>query len=171
MAQETTKPDTGPRQTGRGWRILLVASLALNLLVAGVFLGAWVAGGGPGAHPRGHDRDRLHGGPSRAFVQALAPDEKRGLHRDMRAAMRDRGFGPRPALPEPGVVRDVLTAEPFAPEAVDSLLGGGERLGAEALETGRRLLVARIAGMSPAERAAYAERVVEELGRRGDRSR
>jgi uncharacterized membrane protein len=50
-----------------------------------------------------------------------------------------------------------LAAEPFDPDAVAAVLASETKLLGELSARGRELLLAEIARMSPAERAAYAE--------------
>jgi len=153
MADET--------RTGKGVRIALIVSLALNLLVVGVIGGAMLSG--DRWQHRGPPRMQAMGGP---LTRALAPDDRRALAREMRAAHHDRAWS-RQRLREDftGLVAD-LQATPFDPQAVEARLariqdGVDERIG-----KGQAMLVARLARMDDAERAAYAERLQVELQRR-----
>ena len=55
--RKTKVPPNAAQGNGRGMRVLLVASLSLNLLIVGVFLGAmFMAGPWHGHHAPGLDR-------------------------------------------------------------------------------------------------------------------
>ena len=69
-------------------RVLLVASLAVNLLIVGMVVGTVASGGGPG---QGRDALREAGGSP--FIRALDPQDRRGVMRGMvseRRALRVR---------------------------------------------------------------------------------
>lgn len=147
-------------KTGKGLRIALIVSLALNLLVVGVVGGAMLSG--DRWHHRGPPRVEAIGGP---LTRALAPEDRRVLAREMRAAHRDRNWS-RDRLREEftGLVAD-LKATPFDPQAVEARLTRIQQAFRERIDSGQALLVARLAGMDDAERAAYAERFQEEMQR------
>jgi uncharacterized membrane protein len=136
--------------------VLLVGSLALNLLVLGAGAGLWLRFGG----------DRLPPGASGgAFFREMPPDLRREMRAQVRGTLRSGGFDRR------DTVRKILTAiraDPFDPAEVGTLMAAQ----AEALQDGQRRLTAvwldQLAGMSAAERAAYAARVEEALRRRRD---
>ena len=160
-----TDPVTPPTATappapssGRGLKIALAVSVALNLAVAGVVAGAWLKDG-PG---RGTPRD-LSFGP---FSEALSPEDRRAL----RKALIDRAPGFREAREaaraEFAALLDALRASPFDPATVQSALAAIEARNAGRLELGRSLIEARIAQMSEADRLAFADRLESGLRRR-----
>lgn len=137
----------------RRWRIVLLASLGLNLLVVGLALGAlW---GGPG-------RERPPGMRGIApLVMALPEADRAALAR----AVDTRG------RPDARRARfDALLAElrrdPFNPEAARAALAAQRELGARRMAQGEAALVARLAAMGAAERAAYADRLDEMISRK-----
>lgn len=147
-------------QPRRRWRVVLVISLALNVLVLGVILGA-VLRGGPGAPPYA---TRLALGP---VAEALDRPDRRAVAerlRDMRDLPRiDRAERQRIAED----LREILKAESFDATAFAETL---ERIDARAraMQTaGRQALIDQLALMSQAERAAFAERLERALRRRG----
>ena len=84
----TSPPPAAPAPTGasvRGLKIALAVSVALNLAVAGVVVGAWMKDG----PSRGMPRD-LSFGP---FSEALGPEDRRAL----RKALAERAPGFREA--------------------------------------------------------------------------
>lgn len=143
-------------RTPRGVRIVLAISLALNLGVAGLVAGAFIADGGP--------RDRmvrdLDFGP---FTEALTREDREKLRdeflrvapdlRDMKQAMKQ----------DFTAVMAAVRAEPFDPAklqaAVDAL---GERTTSR-IAIGQKLLVDRLAAMTPEARADFADRLEKRL--------
>ncbi len=136
-------------------RLLLGVSLAVNLAVAGLAVGAVLRHGGP-------ERDRGPHSLGVALYRAL-PDQDRQALRD---AGRARHEERREARTEDlGAMLAALRREPFDPEAVSVLLR-------DQVERTRTMhlglqehLVTRVAEMSARDRAAYADRI-EEIGLR-----
>jgi len=143
--RQTQKP------VGKWLRIVLVISLSINLLIVGALAGAALSGGK--WHHRVPPGMMAPGGP---LTGALSFEDRRAIARRMRAAIR-KDFA--------GLMED-LRAKPFDPEAVAARLAairGGFR---QRMDLGQALLVERLAGMGPAERAAFADRLETELRRR-----
>jgi uncharacterized membrane protein len=151
----------GGWQASRRVRVLLVLSLALNLAVAGMVIGAMVTGG---PH-RGPARIDMSLGP---LGRALSPEDRRAVVQDLRGSGAlggmDRGAR-RAALAE---TVTLLRAEPFDPEALARGFAAQRDSGGRVLEAGHAALVARIATMTPRERAALADRLEAEDGGRPD---
>jgi uncharacterized membrane protein len=148
---------SGKQRMSSGLRIVLVVSLALNLLVIGAVGGALYRFGGLG------DRAAEAVGTGRALYRALPHAERRALRRDLRQALdrealRTARIGPQ--------LDSLLRAESFDADAVNALLVTQ----AQALQTGQAVMRAGwldvVAGMSQAERIAYADRLKEVMSRR-----
>ncbi|WP_135501454.1 periplasmic heavy metal sensor [Roseovarius aestuariivivens] len=148
-------PPTAPR-----WmRVLLVVSLAVNLLIAGGVIGAAVTGGGPW---RGH---ALHGGGG-PMARALSDEDRRIL--------RSRMHGERaPDLAARQAHRDamrdlirLLRATPYDSGAVTVQMAQIRGHFETRMARGQALLAERLAEMTAAERAAYADRLEAALRRR-----
>ena len=153
MAEQDVRPVTAT------WvKIVLAISVALNLAVVGVVVGAVAKDGrrmGDGA-----PKDMALG----RFSEALSREDRRALRaaflekapeiKDQRAAARA----------EFAVVVQSLRAEPFDPEAFRRALGAVEARNAARLSLGRDLIEARILGMSPEDRLAFAQRLEAGLG-------
>ena len=155
-------PVREPSAPRRRWLVpLLVASLALNLLVAGAILGRSFS---PEAQ---RSKDRV-AGPVRSvvgepFVRALSREDRKALGDDIRReaprirenreSLRDR-------------VEAFLTAlrsDPFEPEVVRQLMVDQRSVAQGRQELGEVLLLNRLSAMSAEERAAYADRLEKGL--------
>jgi hypothetical protein len=134
-------PPAPPVSSGKGVRIALGISVALNLAVVGLVAGALLRDGDP------RDRDALR----REFVER-APEM-----RDVRRAMRD----------DLETFLTVLRTEPFDPAALAVVMDNQDGRMARRIELGRDLLLDRLAAMPPEERAAFADRLERRLRRGG----
>lgn len=143
----------------RNWtRVALVLSLALNLAVAGIVAGAVLRGHRDGP-PRGFD---LAVGP---VARALSEVDRRAVMRDLmdrRDLRDDRRDDSAAAAPVLAAVR----ADPFDPAALSAALDGMRGRARDLEAAAEAALVARVAAMTPAERAAFADRLAQELERR-----
>lgn len=157
MIPGTDIPPTPPsRAMPRRMRILLVLSLALNLLVAGLLIGDALTGGGPGRVPRPAE---LALGP---VARALAKEDRQAILADLRGhpGLRPIGRGERDAgLDE---IAAAIRTEPFDAERVRRALAAQTERVARSQEAVQEALVSRLATMAPAERLAFADRLDEE---------
>lgn len=156
-------PETAPARPRRLLAVALFVSVALNLLVVGVIAGAfWARGDGPGFRPVLID---IGLGP---YTRALSEADRATL----RDAWQRRGpdlqtlRGARGA--DRAALLEALRAQPFDPAAVEAAFARQLSRQAGQQQLARTLLTERISAMSPAERAAYADRL-EALPQRGDR--
>lgn len=134
-------------------RITLLGSLAANLLVAGLIVGVFAFGGSQKHNDRG---SRETGS---VFTRALEPEDRRALRRDFISGLKgQRDHRQRPEAGLQNVV-DVLRSTPFDAEAFTNAMSEQSDRRKKRDEIGRTALAARIAAMSDAERAAYADRV------------
>lgn len=145
---------TGPRP-GRGLRIALAVSLALNLLVAGAVVGSMLRGGPGGGTQAVRD---LGFGP---FAGALTGEDRAALRR----AFLDRGPDLRQARREmraqAEAILAALRAEPYDPADFAAALTRGTDRMAERLALGRELLAAHVDAMDDATRRAFADRLAD----------
>ena len=155
---ETTAP-LSPK-SGRGLKIAFAISLALNLAVAGLAVGAWMRGG-PG---HGMPRD-LGFGP---FTEALSPEDHHALKEAIRADLPAFKAEREAAKAEFDTLLTALRAEPFDLAAVNTAMSAIVARNAGRLAKGQELLSDRIAAMDPADRLAFADRLEDalRLGRR-----
>lgn len=158
MTRETENQAPAPRR--RVWpKLLLAASLTLNVLVLSVIAGAHMRNDGwSGADDRRippADRAVLRQGGFTPFFEAMPRDARARMAK----ALRERGVGPdRAALAQD--FRDFVAAvraEPFEPAALDSVLDEQAARAEAQVRLGRSILVEQIAEMTPAERAAFAD--------------
>jgi uncharacterized membrane protein len=164
----TDLPPVPPRPRAPGWmRWTLIASLALNLAVVGVIAGTAIKRMTGDA--RGPSVRALHLGP---LTAALDADDRRALRRAFREQARDlRGLRADQAQGQAALLA-ALRAEPFDADAVRAQLAEQRARLSRGFDLGQTLLVDHLAGMSTADRAAFADRLEERLSRprRGPRS-
>lgn len=155
----------GPkRRAGRGVKIALGLSLAVNLLILGLVAGAILAMG-PG---RSRDDDpRLRSLGLGPFAIALSREDRAavGGRIDRDALRQDRralGLG----LVQ---LRAALLAEPFDRAAAEAALSQSRSAAASLQAEGHRALLDQIDTMSAADRAELADRLGRALRRMGGR--
>lgn len=143
----------------RWMRIVLGLSLALNLAVAGLAIGSawkWSRDGGP---PRSVD---LSLGP---LSRALGPEDRRAVI----DRLRDE-HGQRPDFREirrnGEALAGLLRAEEFDVRAFAAELDRIRLMAGAFQQAGQDVLVEQIAGMTPQERQALADRFEEQSRRR-----
>lgn len=147
-------------------RIVLFASLALNLLIVGLVAGVLLR----------HDRlDRqtplrdLGYGP---FGAALSPADRRELARGLLGRAGDLRTNRDAIRAHFAQMLTALRARPYDADAVAALVETQQAKLAERQAIGQELLLERIAAMSDADRAAFADRLERSLRRAGhDRRR
>lgn len=166
MAEPVKNGGTGMKP----WlRAVLVVSLGLNLLVAGIVGGRLLTWD---RHHR-HDAARLeqYGGP---LTRALSQEDREEIGRAMRRAIR----ADREARAAQGgdmfaaLIAD-LRADPFDRAAVAAHMARQRGHFSERLSLGQGILLDRLEQMGPEARAAFADRLQEGLerhrrGRKGD---
>ncbi|PRY79657.1 heavy-metal resistance protein [Yoonia maritima] len=159
MADEQAK-------NGRTVRIVLVASLALNLAVAGLAIGSLASG-------------RIGDGPPRSFDLGLGPISRALESEDRRqVAIALRRSRPMADFDVRGqIAKMVLTlrADPFDPDALRILMAEQSQHTEQLQHNAHNVLINHFTTMSVDERNAFADRLVAELshvrerGNRGDR--
>jgi len=149
MVETSQKPRTV-------WRIVLVLSLALNLLIAGLVVGGVASG-------------RFQDGPPRNFsfgvgpmAAALSPQERRQLGRSLREdrVLRDVNLRGRVTA-----ITSVLRSDPFDADAFADLLANQGAQVARMQESAQNALTATIAAMTPERRQAFADQVEQEMAK------
>ncbi len=155
--------EQAPR-TGRWLRAALGLSLAVNLLVVGLIAGAAYRFHGPHAVPHGMPRGAMHsyGTP---YIMALPDDRRRAVFRDLRGKKDggDMSRAARRALYDQVIL--ALRAVPYEQQQVTQLLDRQRKATLRVQEASQTAWLAELAGMSDAERAAYADRLQDVLSR------
>ena len=163
MTEQTPKtPGTGASPARmRPWlRVVLVASLALNLAVVGVVAGSAFK---PDRRPPHPPRLDQMAGP---LTFALSEDERRSIGKQIFEEYRKQGRPSREAIREEyqGVI-DALRTTPFDPTVVEQSLARQREAATDRAEAGHRVLLAHLEGLSDTDRAAFADRLEEGLNR------
>lgn len=165
---EKQTPDAPRGGRGRTW--LLYGSLALNLLVLGVVVGAVVTGG-----PKGGSGGRVIIESPSALIRALEPEARDALRGQLSVDRPERSSRLLESARRSRVLLGALRADPFDPMTFEvALTAQSEAMNARN-RAGRNALFEVVRGMSVAERRAYADRVEQKLRDRktrdkGDRS-
>jgi uncharacterized membrane protein len=133
-----------------GWA--LVASLGLNLAVVGLAAGAFLHG--PPAPPSLEVR-WIH-------VRALPAPYRRDLIKTMRAERRDWQARREALRDRRETLAAALRAEPYQAEAVSDAMFREREAADAAAERGMALLLEQIDRMTPEERDAYAEALLQD---------
>lgn len=154
----TPPPGDAPRPA-RGLKIALVISVALNLAVAGLVLGAWLGDG----QRHGMPRDLSFG----SFSEALSDGDRRELRKALMSRAGEFRTSREAARADFEALLVALRADPFDPAAMTAALAAIETRNAERLELGRSLIEARLTEMSTDERRAFADRLEKGLRRGG----
>jgi uncharacterized membrane protein len=145
--------------TSRGVKIALAVSVALNLAVAGLAVGAWIGGGGHRDMPRD-----MSFGP---FSAALDSSDRRAIRRALLDRMGEFRASRAEARAEFATLLETLRADPFDADAMKAALAAIEARNAQRLELGRSLIETRLIEMSDADRRAFADRLEKGLARGG----
>lgn len=160
---DPTKPEAAPEaqsppRSTRGIRIALGISLALNLLVVGAVVGAFLRDGGP--------RERivrdLDFGP---FTEALSPTDREALRKDFVARMPALRDTRRAIRADFDRLLVVLRTDPFDVEAARDLLQAHRDRMQTRIDLGQDLMLQRLSDMTPAARAEFADRLDRRLRR------
>lgn len=148
-------PTRGPRGD-RLTRIVLVASLALNLLVVGLAAG-WALRHTDGPHPSRLD---MAGGP---LTRALSQEDRHEIGRQMRQAWRQVDGGRADMRASLDAMVADLRAVPFDPAQVAERMRQHRARFAVRFEMGQDILVTHLSNMTDAERRAYADRLEDKI--------
>ncbi|KMW60200.1 hypothetical protein AIOL_000353 [Candidatus Rhodobacter oscarellae] len=159
-------PEAVPKRRWPWLKITLFASLAINLLIAGLVAGFVLSG------PRDRDRNPIWRdmglGP---FGHALPWADKKALTAAIRAEAGSFRKNREELRRQFEAFLAALRAEPFDADALAVLVKEHRGRITERQELGQRLLLQRITEMSDAERAQYAERLNEMVRRHGQNRR
>ena len=149
-------------KTSKGLRWALAASLAVNLAVAGLVIGARFHHDGP---PGGFARELNFG----AFTEALSREDRDLLRAAVIAKAPDMRAARRQMRADMAAVLTALRAEPFDATALETALTVQNQRMASQLELGQSLLREFLLKMSPEARSTFADRLEDRLRKGGDK--
>lgn len=151
-------PAATPTSTGmKPWlRVVFGLSLALNLLVLGLVLGVMMRFGFPGG-----DRPPPPTGVS--LVRALPSEDRRAIRDHLRETLPP----PPDRLAEANDLAGALSADPYDPAALETVVDAQAAHRVAFQVALKEAWMGHIAEMDAADRAAYAERLLE-YAERGD---
>ena len=156
--------ETVPEKSkGRWLKPVLFVSLALNLLVGGMFVGRELSPDGPRSRPDSEGSAR--GVIGEPFIRALPDKDRRALVEDIvkdRSRIRESRESLRQQFE---AFLAALRADPYDSEEVTRLLLKQRQVAVGRQEIGESLLLKRLSDMTHSERAAYADRLEKSLKR------
>lgn len=147
-----------PPASSRGVKIALAVSVALNLAVAGLAVGAWLGDG-----RRDMPRDMSFG----PFSEALDSSDRRAIRRALLDRMGEFRTARVQSREDFETLLETLRADPFDADAMKAALAAIETRNAQRLELGRSLIETRLIQMSDKDRRAFADRLEKGLRRGG----
>lgn len=150
----------------RRLRIVLFASLALNLVIVGLVVGV-IANGGPPERAGHRDRD-----PVMPYTRAFNEDQRRSLRNAYRNALAPRSGSDKPDLVS-GYRQavEVLRADPFDVSRLNDVVGQQRDHADRRQKAGQDILTSFLSAMTPEERNAYADRLEVEVERMSSRQK
>lgn len=156
---EMVAPGTGSKWTRR----IMIASLAVNLGIAGLALGAFLHSG-PGG-PGDMVRD-LGFGP---YDAVLRPEDRMALRSALRAKTGDLRAVRGEFVTDANAILAALRADPFDPAALDVAMTAQRDHFAARMTLGSQTMRDYLAGLAPKDRLDFADRLEQRLlhGRHG----
>lgn len=155
----TDASEGGKPPAGRGMKIVLILSLALNFFIVAIIAGSAI----------GHHRWGGHHGVRDVgfglFSDVLSREDRKALRAAFLAEAPDYRDRREMAREEFQQLAEALRADPWDAARIDALIARHSARIAERVDLGRRLLVRRLEEMSPAERMALADRIDSEVVR------
>lgn len=160
MTPPDSTPDTplDPPATGRGLKLILALSLAVNLGIAGLATGAWLKDGGGG---RGQG---LMG--FAPFSEAMSREDRRALRHAMLPRTAELASAREAAKAEFESLVSALRDEAAGPAAIRAALTAIAAHNTARLDLAHELIEAHLLGMSASERNAFADRLEAALHHR-----
>ncbi|MEM6594992.1 MAG: periplasmic heavy metal sensor [Pseudomonadota bacterium] len=150
-----------PASKPRNWlRLLLFASLSVNLLIAGAFIGSSFAG-----KDRKGERNLAAQVPMGPYGRAFSKEDRQALRQSFEAR-RDTFRENRAQMRAYGEeLAAAVRATPFDADAVRDILTQQRGLQLSMQEAGSDIMIERLEQMSPEARAAFAERLEKGIRR------
>lgn len=139
---------------GKSMKILLIASLAINVLLVGVAIGGYL-GLDRRSPPRSPPQDMALGPLGSAFSR----EDRAAMMREAEKAGADLGVMRDGLQQDMQSLLTALTAEPWDPGRVQQSLAGMRVRAETRAELGEKVMIDRLSAMSPDERHAYAAKL------------
>lgn len=151
-------------QTSRWIKVVLFVSLALNLLVAGLFVGRVVSG----------DKRSFRAPPelvagSGPLMGALPPEARRVIIDDLRGRIDDQRQGRESRRAALDRLVALIVAEPLDRAAIEAEFAGHRARTLQIAGLGEAALLDWLEAQDAETRAAFAERITERLRERRER--
>ena len=161
-------PSAKSPKSGRGLRIALAVSLGVNLAIAGLVAGTVLRN-----HSQGGREDAVRELGFGPFTEALSPQDRRALRQSFLAKTPDARNLKRQRRDDAVAVLEALRATPFVPQNLSALMAAQQQRTAQQLILGQEVLRDFLIAMTPADRAAFADRLAGRLhpGKDGDGGR
>lgn len=152
----------GPSAPGKGKArtVVLVVSLGLNLLVAGMAVGAWMHG-----PPGPRDGRDLGFGP---FDEVFRPEDRLSLRDAVRARAGDLRAARSQMSTDMQAVISALRAEPFDPAALKAALARQQDNLTRRIGIGTEVITDYLSALPAERRAEFADRIEEKVRRGKD---
>lgn len=145
----------------RTLRRLLILSVTLNLVIAGIVAGAVLR------HPPPPDPGR---GPAfGAYDRAFSEEDRKALREAFGREAPEFRKGWQAMQDDTAELLTTLRTEPYDSSKADAIFARQRERGGQMMALGQRLMAQRLAEMTPAEREAFADRLAEKVQR--DRQR
>lgn len=160
----TEPTDSGNGKTPRWIKVLLFASLSMNLLVVGLVGGAFLRHAPTGRYDeaRFSPLRELGYGP---FIYALSPSDKKEIGRSWFGRSGDLRANRDEVRAQFVTLLELLRKTPFEIEAVQEIVQNQQVKLSERQQIGQQMLLDRIVAMTDSERAAFARRLERSLNR------
>ena len=166
--KQTASPTAPPATPGRGLKIALAVSVALNLAVVGL-VGGMILHGGPGMRGDMMVRDMGFG----PFDGALLPEDRDALRKQIQGRFGDIRAARQQMQADGVAILAAMRAEPFDPAALSAALDAqAEHLGAR-LEFGSTMIRDYLLALPDQARREFADRLEQRMrnGRDGERDK
>ena len=158
-------PDQSEVQKPRRlWKVIFVLSLALNVAIVGVVIGATWRFQGSGAQMASKVLDS-----GSIYLRALGKKHRRELGRKMRPARGETKNSRAEIIQGFDQAIAVLRGEPFDSDAFEQVMQAHSTRAEMRMQEARSILLNHLIALSAAERAAYADRLEQAL--RGGKQR
>ncbi len=164
----TQDPAQNPKGSGRWVKILLAASLGVNLLIGGLVFGNFLHGradiGGPeGRIPIEARMLREMGlGP---FLGAFVSEQRRQLAHDLREHVPTTQNNRAALVRELTDILQAIRAEPYDSVALEAVFASQNGRISDRVTQGRNVVLDAIMSMNNEERAAFADRMEHSMRR------